>query len=91
MKKNKFVKPTKTRLKGVAGAFKPDTYIAGGKKVICSHCNGETFSKQQAMLNTRAATFFNFDWTDKSGTALICENCGLIQWFGKSPEKIEQS
>ena len=28
----------------------------------------------------------NLDWLNKSGTALVCENCGLI--FAKTPEQL---
>jgi len=67
--------------KGFAGAFGAGRYQAAGKPVRCSHCGGELFSEHEALLNSRVGP----DWLDKSGTALLCDNCGLIQWFGKKP------
>lgn len=46
------------------------------------------FAEHEALLNTTGATLVKLDWLNKSGTALICENCGLIQWFGRRPESI---
>ena len=69
-------------------AFGPDRYQAAGKQIRCTHCKGETFQAQEALLNTTGATFVKLDWLNKSGTALICENCGLIQWFGKRPDTL---
>jgi uncharacterized protein len=82
------IRGLKAGLKGFAGAFGPEQYKAAGRPVVCGHCGGNTFSKQEALLNTTGATLAKLDWLNKSGTALICENCGLIQWFGKPPEKI---
>ena len=78
----------KAGIKGFVGALGPGHYQAGGREVACAHCEGKTFLEHEALLNTTGATFLNLDWLNKSGTALICENCGLIQWFGKKPEKI---
>jgi len=78
------------RLKaGITGFFRglgPGQYEAGGRRVVCTHCGGKIFAEREASLNTTGATFVNLDWLNKSGTALICQNCGLIQWFGKRPE-----
>jgi predicted nucleic-acid-binding Zn-ribbon protein len=73
--------------KGFMKAFEPGRYEAGGIQVRCSHCRNEVFQEQEALLNTTGATMVNLDWLNKTGTALICENCGLIQWFGKRPER----
>ncbi|RYD81820.1 MAG: hypothetical protein EOP84_10385 [Verrucomicrobiaceae bacterium] len=73
--------------KGFAGAFGAARYKAAGKTVCCSHCAGELFSEREALLNTSGASFVGFDWLNKSGSALLCDNCGLIQWFGKKPER----
>ncbi len=75
----------KAAAKGFANAFGPSRYNAGGAQVRCTHCQAETFHESEALLNTTGATFLKLDWLDKSGVALICENCGLIQWFAKKP------
>lgn len=77
----------KAGAKGFANAFGPGRYEAGGVQVRCTHCKGETFREHEALLNTGVATLVGLDWLDKSGTALMCESCGLIQWYGKKPER----
>lgn len=78
----------KAGAKGFAKAFAPARYQAGGVQIRCTHCKGEMFKEQEALLNTTGATLVNLDWLNKSGTALVCENCGLIQWFAKKPDSV---
>ncbi len=49
--------------------------------VVCSHCGGTEFKDDQAQLNTAGATYFGYDWLNRSAHALICTNCGHIEWF----------
>jgi predicted nucleic-acid-binding Zn-ribbon protein len=81
-------------LKRAAKAFKdsmgPGQYTAGGKVVLCPHCEGNTFVEGSAQLNTSGMTFLNLDWANKSATTLACTNCGRIQWFIKRPERLER-
>ncbi len=78
----------KAGMKGFATAFGPVRYQAGGIQVRCTHCQGELFQAQEALLNTSGASFASLDWLNKSGTALVCENCGLIQWYAKRPDTL---
>ena len=78
----------KAGVKGFAKAFEPVRYQAGGVQVCCTHCKGELFQEREALLNTAGMTLANMDWLNQSGTALVCENCGLIQWYAKKPEKL---
>jgi uncharacterized protein len=78
----------KAGVKGFADAFAPARYQAGGVQVRCTHCKGEMFREHEALLNTTGATLVSLDWLDKSGTALLCENCGLIQWYAKKPDRL---
>jgi uncharacterized protein len=80
----------KAGIKGFFRGLGPGQYEAGGRQVVCAHCGGKNFAEHEALLNTTGATFVKLDWLNKSGTALICENCGLIQWFGKRPESTSQ-
>jgi hypothetical protein len=32
-------------------------------------------------MNTRAATFFNFDWANRKATNHVCDRCGYVFWF----------
>jgi hypothetical protein len=74
--------------KGFAKAFEPTRYQAGGTQILCTHCKGELFREQEALLNTTGATLVNFDWLNQSGTALVCERCALIQWYAKKPDRL---
>jgi hypothetical protein len=78
----------KAGVKGFAKAFAPGGYEAGGVQVRCAHCSGELFQEREALLNTTGASLVGLDWLNKSGTALVCERCGLIQWFAKRPERL---
>jgi hypothetical protein len=71
---------------GGGKAAQPQVYVVRGRKVVCPHCGGDRFSRREAMLNTRIATFFELDWVNRSGIALVCANCSMIQWFGEAPE-----
>ena len=78
----------KAGAKGFVNAFGPACYQAGGVQVRCTHCKGELFQEQEALLNTTGMTLANLDWLNMSGTALLCENCGLIQWYAKKPDRL---
>lgn len=69
---------------------KKGEFLAGGKQVVCPHCNNVLFEKGEAQLNTQSATFLGLDWLNKSASILACTNCGLIQWFIIQPEKAEK-
>lgn len=79
----------KAGVQGFKDAFAPAHYRAGGIQVCCTHCKGELFREKEALLNTTSATLLHVDWLDQSGTALVCENCGLIQWYAKKPERLQ--
>jgi uncharacterized protein len=62
------------------------SYRAAGKPVRCLHCDSEQFESRKLLLNTRGATFFNFDWLNRQATALTCVRCGRIEWFAIEPQ-----
>ncbi len=84
----KLVSGLKAGVKGFSDAFAPGRYLAGALSVRCPHCEGELFREHEALLNTTGASLLNLDWLDTSGTALLCENCGLIQWYAKKPKRL---
>jgi len=51
----------KAGAKGFVKAFGPARYQAAGVQIRCTHCKGETFRVQEALLNTTGATFANLD------------------------------
>lgn len=64
-------------------------YQAAGKAVRCAHCEGETFDAGRAQLNTAVASAMKLDWANPTAHTLACENCGLIAWFTKAPERLK--
>jgi predicted nucleic-acid-binding Zn-ribbon protein len=69
-------------------AVEASQYQAAGKVVVCPHCENDTFTREEAMLNKPVSTLLKLDWVDKTGVALVCANCGLIQWFFEEPERV---
>ena len=52
-----------------------------GRELKCLVCGHDAFWKREAQLNTAAASFLNFDWTNPSGVCYVCAKCGYIHWF----------
>jgi predicted nucleic-acid-binding Zn-ribbon protein len=57
------------------------SYTVGGKALQCQVCSHDKFWQREAQLNTATATFFGFDWANKSAVCYVCDNCGYIHWF----------
>ncbi|MCX6538223.1 MAG: DNA-binding protein [Acidobacteria bacterium] len=57
-----------------------------GRQLACPICKGTQFFTRAYLLNTRVATFFNFDWANRSAHTFICEQCGHIMWFAAEGE-----
>lgn len=53
---------------------------------MCPVCRHTQFFTRDYLLNTRAATFFNFDWVNRAAATYICEQCSHILWFMDEPE-----
>ena len=51
------------------------------KPLACLVCGHDTFWKREAQLNTSTASFFGFDWANRTGTCYVCAQCGYIHWF----------
>jgi hypothetical protein len=66
----------------------PGRFVAGGLLVCCPHCQAEEFIEGSALLSTVGISFAHMNWaTEKKVTNLMCDNCGLIQWFGETPQR----
>lgn len=87
---NKFLRAVKAGVHGAMSAMGPGRYQAAGLPLSCQHCRAEVFERREAQLNTAGMSFLDLDWMNRSGTALICTNCGLIHWFGKEPERVDE-
>ncbi|MNJ48944.1 hypothetical protein D3C77_441550 [compost metagenome] len=63
-------------------------YYVGDTKIFCPCCRNDSFEKDYRQLNTQGATFFGFDWANKSATILVCLECSYISWFMADPKEI---
>ena len=86
---SRFFDAVKAGVQGAMSTFGPGRFAAAGKAIGCGHCGQTEFVKREAQLNTAGMTFLDLDWMNRAGTALVCTNCGLIQWFAKEPERID--
>ena len=59
----------------------PQSIEIKGYELICPVCSNKLFWSRSAQLNTAIATFFNFDWTNKSATCTASSECTHISWF----------
>jgi Zn ribbon nucleic-acid-binding protein len=65
----------------------PSRFVAGGLPVRCPHCQAEEFIEGSALLSTVGISFAHLNWaTEEKVTTLMCDQCGLIQWFGVTPQ-----
>ncbi|MDG3004667.1 hypothetical protein [Paludisphaera mucosa] len=65
----------------------PASYLAGGRTVCCPHCESDRFVEGRTLMNTPGMTFMNLDWANRQATTLMCDRCGLVQWFGVRPSR----
>jgi uncharacterized protein len=86
---SRFFRAVKAGLQGARSHFGPGRFAAAGVQVRCNHCKGEVFESQEAQMNTAGMTLLKLDWMNRSGTALVCTGCGLIQWFAGAPQRID--
>lgn len=83
-------KAIKAGVRGAVSATGPGRFRAAGLPISCQHCRADIFEKREAQLNSAGMTLLDLDWMNRSGTALICTNCGLIQWFGRTSQRTEE-
>lgn len=86
---SRFFRAVKAGIDGVRRGTGPGRFTAAGIPVACSHCRADVFDRAEAQLNTTGMTLLGLDWANRSGTALVCTNCGLIQWFLKAPDRVD--
>jgi ribosomal protein S27E len=64
----------KAGVRGFKSGSEPSEYSIAGRTVRCPHCGETTFLPSEAMVTIRI-------WADSPATALICAECGRIEWF----------
>ena len=69
----------------------PGTFLAGGQKVTCPHCKSDTFLEGRVLYPAFRMTLPHVDWAHEKPATLMCDHCGLIQWFGVEPERLVTS
>jgi predicted nucleic-acid-binding Zn-ribbon protein len=85
---SRFFTAVKAGIRGAMGELGPGRFQAAGRMVACTHCGADQFQNREAQLNTTGAAVVGLEWMNRSGTALVCVNCGLVQWFAKTPERV---
>jgi len=55
--------------------------IVDGKLISCPVCSHDRFWERTTLLNTRGASFFEFDWLNREARNQICDKCGHMLWF----------
>jgi hypothetical protein len=55
--------------------------VVDGGSLKCTVCQHTKFWSRKAQLNTSVATFFGFDWLNRTATCYVCERCKYVHWF----------
>ena len=87
---SRFFDAVKAGIRGAMSQLGAGRFRAAGRTIACLHRGGDVFQRHEAQMNTAAASAVGLDWLNRSGVALVCAACGLIQWFGKDPERISE-
>lgn len=85
----RFFDAVKAGVRGTMSGMGPGRFSAGGRPISCTHCEQSEFERREAQLNTAGMSFLDLDWMNRSGTAMVCTNCGLIQWFAIDPVRLD--
>ena len=64
----------------------PGRFVAGGKQITCQHCGHNMFIESSVVLNAVGKSHPSIDF-GKSAVALMCDECGRFELFGKAPDR----
>ena len=73
--------------KEASKSFGEGQFTVNGHKVTCTICGNIIFSRSTAQLNSSVATFFNFDWANRTANTLVCSSCSHVSWFLQKPKR----
>lgn len=61
----------------------PNLVTIGSRRLplYCLVCRGQLFDDREIKLNTSGMEFLDMGWANRSGTALICDNCTFVHTF----------
>jgi predicted nucleic-acid-binding Zn-ribbon protein len=85
---SRFFDAVKAGVRGAMSQVGAGHFRAAGRPITCRHCGEGVFQRREAQLNTAGSSALGLDWLDKSAVALVCVNCGMIELFGKEPERV---
>lgn len=66
---------------GLFGKKEPESVHVDDKPFHGLVCKGDRFWRRRARLNTALATFFRFDWANRTALCVVCADCGHIRGF----------
>ena len=66
---------------GLFNKKNPEQVQVAGLDLHCEICKQDRFWQRKAQLNTAVASFFDFDWANKTAQCYVCAHCGYIHWF----------
>ncbi len=55
-----------------------------GHQLRCQVCDFTRFFRREARLSTGASAFGQ-DWTNSKAECFVCEQCGYVHWFVRTP------
>lgn len=56
-------------------------YYLDSRPMLCPLCASDDFERRRGVMETRAMSFFGYDWANRGKTQLICRGCGYILSF----------
>ena len=56
-------------------------HTINGSQLVCPICKHTKFWTRRTLMNTRGASFMNFDWANKEADNYVCDSCGYVIWF----------
>ncbi len=66
--------------------FEPREYVVAGRPLKCPHCAEMLFLPGYAVFNSGDLARGGIAWTGSGATALVCAECGRVEWFVLAPE-----
>jgi predicted nucleic-acid-binding Zn-ribbon protein len=73
-------KGVKAGIESASGAGAPSCFEIAGKQVVCPHCGGDEFHRENALVD-RTLFSNRVTFADEGVSTLTCDNCGRIEWF----------
>ena len=66
---------------GICSRQEPEEVFVCDEPFRRTVCGNDRFWRRRAQLNTALATFFNWDWANRTATCAVCSKCAYVHWF----------